>query len=87
MPFDKRRYQREYMRKRRAVDPSYGQPSSTNGYEEEEEYDEEEEYELPQISIKALIVIAVAIGLGLLFAWIYFKFFRKSEPEEKEFVI
>ena len=85
MSFDKRAYMREYMRKKRAVDPSYGQPSSRNGYEEEEEYDEE--YEVPQLTWQALIVIIVAIGLGLLFAWIYFKFFYKEHSSEEEWTI
>lgn len=84
MPFDKRAYMREYMRRKRAEDPSYGQPSSKDLYEEE--YDEKEEYELPQISVKALIVIIIGISLGLLGASLYFKFFHK-EPEEKELTI
>ena len=71
------------MRKRRAVDPSYGQPSSRNGYEEEEEYDEEE---FSQISIEALILIAVAIGLTLLGFWIYFKFFHRPQPERENVI-
>lgn len=82
MSFDKRAYMREYMRKKRAVDPSYGQPSSTNGYEEKYR----EEYELPQLSWKAIIVIIIGIAIGLLLAWIYFKFFYK-ESEEEELVI
>lgn len=67
------------MRKKRAEDPSYGQASSKNGYEEE--YEEDYEGEL-NLTPKALIVIIVAIGLGLLFAWLYFKFFHKPEKEE-----
>ena len=79
MPFDKREYQRRYMARKRAVDPSYGQPSSKNGYEEEYE----EEWEQPQLTPEALILIIIGISLGILFLWILFKFLYK-EPQEEE---
>ena len=69
------------MRRKRAEDPSYGQASSRNGYEEEYE----EDYEVSQLTLKALIVIVVGIGLALFFVWLYFKFFH--EPEKEESVI
>lgn len=82
MSFDKRAYMRKYMRMKRAVDPSYGQPSSTNGYDYE--IGEGEEFETPQINIQAIIIIAIILILFLLGIFLYFFFIATKEQPERE---
>ena len=86
MSFDKRAYQRDYMRMRRATDPSYGQPSSTDGYESDFDYSGETdgEFESPQINVLAVLVILVIFALLLLGLFAYISYFADKDKPRME---
>ena len=86
MSFDKRAYQREYMRMKRASDPSYGQPSSTDGYESDFDYSGEidGEFESPQINVLAILIVVVIFALVLLGIFAYVSFLADKDKTRME---
>lgn len=85
MPFDKKAYQREYMRRRRADNPSYGQSKSESSLETENGNGYEEDFTFPELPFSGIVLIIIVIlVIGVFSTWAYFKFFRKKKSEEEE---
>lgn len=84
MSFDKKAYMREYMRRKRAENPSYGQVKSDSSVETVNGNGYEEDFVFPELSFGLIILIIIVIVVVLLgVAYAYFRYFRRPKREEE----